>query len=149
MTATPRIVVAAILAVALVLTTAFSPLIAGADPARPSPSRLTFHCKLAVTNLGLRIKVAYRMISSGPRSRWNLRFADNARTFALTPATAGPRGGFVVIRRTPNQRGRDRVVVTGTQVATGATCRIRILVHPRSGPGVNGAHRSLRTPMLR
>ena len=130
MTATPRIVAATILAATLALTTAFSPLAAGAQPARPGPQRLSFHCKLAVTNLGHHIRVAYRMTSNGPRRRWHVRFTDNGRTFALAPATAGPRGGFGVIRRTPNHPGPDRIMATGTQAATGAACRIRILVHP-------------------
>ena len=130
MTATPRIVAATILAAALVLTSVLSPALAGADPVRPASQRLIFHCKLAVTDLGPQIRVGYRMTSNGPHRRWRVRFADNERTFALTPVAAGPHGGFHVVRRTPDHRGADRIVVTATQVGTGATCRIRILAHP-------------------
>jgi hypothetical protein len=130
MTATPRIVAATIFAVALALTTALTPVAAGAEGARPAPQRLTFHCKLAVTDLGRHIRVAYRMTSNGPHRRWRVRFTDNTRTFALTPAAAGPNGGFLVVRRTPDHPGTDRVIVTATRVGSGATCRIQILVHP-------------------
>lgn len=80
--------------------------------------------KLKASHDNNRIEVEFEVDSNRVGQRWTWRLADNgSRVASGTAVTRAPSGSFEVARRIADKPGRDRIVATARNAATGETCR--------------------------
>jgi hypothetical protein len=117
-----------IVAAISVVAVAFAPAAAGArggHTGRGEP-RLSFQCTMAVTHLGSKIRVVYRMNSDGPHQAWRVRLRDDGVLFASVAVDSDGAGNFRIWRAVRNRRGADTILGVGRNVTTGGACSVRI-----------------------
>jgi hypothetical protein len=114
--------------VALAMAAAVStlPSQAGAAPAADAPRRVNYHCTLAATDLGARIRVGYRLTSDGPGQRWHVRLWDGTVRFLSEDVKADAGGAFKVVASTVDYRGVDHLRGSARQRSSGRTCAVAI-----------------------
>ncbi len=63
-----------------------------------------------------------------PGQRWNIYMDDNGTGFFAGSRISGEHGSVVIIRRTADRAGLDRVRMAARNIATSETCRGRVVV---------------------
>ncbi len=115
-------------AVVLAVAASASTLPAGVGVVHASDAsrRVNYHCTLAVTDLGARIRVGFRLTSNGPGLRWHVRLWDGAVRFFAEDVKADAKGAFRVVARTVDYRGIDQLRAAARQLKSGRTCAVAI-----------------------
>jgi hypothetical protein len=114
------------IAAVAVLVASLGTLPAAAGPMGTHTANPRFHCIAAVTKLGHRIRVTFKMRSENAHQGWHVRLWDNGIRFFSKDRYTNAQGRFVVIGGTRNRTGPDHVEARAVALRSGKTCSVPV-----------------------